>query len=862
MPHLMRTTSLSALAAALMMTGAAAQDESSGLIEDILITARKKAETLQTAPISVGALTAESINQLAVRDVADIAKTISGISFENDFGRQGDRPTIRGQASILGESGVAFFVDGVYTSNSISNINVQEVDRIEVVKGPQSALYGRNTYSGAINVITRKPGEEFSGRLLAEAAEFGDLQFTGYVSGPITDNLGFIVSARYYERDGTFTNQFDGDDLGDEQSTNFSGGLFFDPSESARFELRVAYGEDRDGPIPSFLQRADDNNCFTDTGALYNGNGRYFCGTIDAEPSNLDYSRQFATRPGFSRDRLNASLKSEFDFDFATFTHIVGFNENDETFRSDSDHGPFSFEPVFFAGFPSPPPFAPPFRIGVAYGGIADFSFEQESEQQEFSNEIRLASKGDGPLQWLVGGFYLDIDQANQGIRNVPTTAQAQADSNFLVGVNDIIGKTISRGPFPGFYDPSIPLNFNPEDSSPEELSFNLDNPSQLIVARNRDEEDIRNIALFGQISYDFTDRFSASVELRYAEDRIRARRIIQNLGQEPTDTVDFSQTFKSFTPRFTANFQATPDNLFYANIAKGVKPGGINGATAIQLSQGDVAGADGPSAAFFDEEEVWAFELGTKNTFLEGQLRFNAAAFFNTVSGYQLTQTVAAGNGTTSATTNAGNADIYGIEVETIFAPAALEGVTFTFNGTWVDSTFTSGFDENQGVLNDVLDDMSVNCSTGDQFPNDFDDDNENGIFDEGEEICTSLFGDITGKRIPRQARWQLFGDVTYRGNITDDIGFFIGANVSYQSSQFVQVHNEASFGEFTLVNLNAGIQGDFWEVQIFGRNITNEDSPVSVTRYVDGQEDFRRAFFGVQRPGSQWGGRVIFKY
>lgn len=843
MSHFMRTSSVSVIALCLAATGAQAQGESAGSIEDILITARKKSETLQTAPISVGALTAESINQLAVRDVADIAKTVSGISFENDFGRQGDRPVIRGQASILGESGVAFFIDGVYTSNSITNINVQEIERIEVVKGPQSALYGRNTYSGAINVITRKPGEEFTGRLLAEAAEFGDLQFTGFVSGPITDNLGFILSARYYERDGTFTNQFDGDDLGDEQSTNFSGGLFFEPSESANFELRLTYGEDRDGPIPSFLQGAEENNCFQDNGFLYNGNGRYFCGTVDSRPSSLDYNRSFTRRPGFERDRFTASLKSEFDFDFATFTHIIGFNENDEVFVQDADHSDFSFEPAFFAGFPlAAPGSPPPFPLGLVYGGLVDFSFEEESNQQEFQTELRLASNSDGPLQWLIGGFYLDIDQTNQNIRDIPAGLEGRLQAQFDAGRDAAREKAISRAPFPGFYTP-FPLAILVGTTPGTEL--NLD------INRNLDEESIRNLALFGQLTYDFSDRLTASVELRYAEERINARRVVQNLGEDPSLVVDFSETFKSLTPRFTVDFQATPDNLFYGIAAKGVKPGGINGATAIALSVGEaVGGDDSPGAASFDEEEVWAFEIGTKNTFLDGQLRFNAAAFYNTTTGYQLTQTVAAGNGTTSATNNAGDADIYGVEIETIFVPAALEGLTLTFNGSWIDSEFKEGLDENQGVLNDVLDDMSVNCSLGDQFP------------DDGEDCTQSAFGDITGKRIPRQARWNLFGDITYRGSITDDINFFVGANISYESSKFVQVHNEAEFGEFTIVNLNAGISGDFWEVQVFGRNITDEDSPVAVIRYADGSAGFQRAFFGVQRPGSQWGGRVIFKY
>lgn len=831
--HIMHSVSVAALAIGLAApTTASAQSETQGFgTEEIIITARKRAESLQSAPITVGAITAEGIQQLAVRDIADIARTIPGISFENDFGRQGDRPVIRGQASILGESGVAFFIDGVYTTNSITNINVQEIERVEVVKGPQSALYGRNTYAGAINIITRRPGDEIEARVMAEAAEFGDLQFTGHVSGPVTDTLGFVLSGRYYERDGTFTNQFDGDDLGDEQTTSLSGGLFFNPSDSASFDLRMAWSEDRDGPIPSFLQGADANNCFQDDGFLYNGANRYFCGTVDAQESSLDYSRQFTTRPGFNRDRFTVSLQSQFDFDFATFTHIIGYNKYDERESSDSDHSDFSFEPAFFAGFPlGAPPGAP---LGVVYGGIVDFSFEQENETSEFSTEFRLESNSDGPLEWMVGGFYLDIDDTTQFVRNIPATAQAQADANFDAGLDALVDKANGRAPFPGFYSAFIPPILLPSSS------FDSANPSGIIVSQNRDETQTRNIAAFGRVAYDVSEALNLSVEVRYASEKFDALRIIQNVGEDPSLTVNGTGTFNSFTPRFTVDYTLTDENLLYANVAKGIKPGGLNGATAIQLG-----------ATSFDEEEIWSFEVGTKNTFFDNQLQLNAAAFYNTITGYQLTQTVAAGNGTTSATTNVGDADVYGIEVEGRYTPAGVPGLTFTFNGTWLDSEFTDGADQNQGVLDDVADDMLVNCSLGDEFP------------DDGVDCTESAFGSIVGKQIPRQANWQLFGDITYRGDITDAIGFYIGANIAYESDKFVQVHNEASFGEFTIVNLQAGIQGDFWELQVFGRNITDEDSPVAVVRYADGQEDFRRAFFGVQRPGSQWGGRVIFKY
>ena len=138
---------------------------------DIIVTARKTEEKLQNAPTTVAVATAEMIDRLGLDSVADITKTTAGIVFDDSFGRDGNRPVIRGQANILGSSGVAYFIDGIYYSGSIADYDVESVSRIEVVKGPQSALYGRNTYSGAINIISKMPGDRWEGKVSADISE-------------------------------------------------------------------------------------------------------------------------------------------------------------------------------------------------------------------------------------------------------------------------------------------------------------------------------------------------------------------------------------------------------------------------------------------------------------------------------------------------------------------------------------------------------------------------------------------------------------------------------------------------------------------------------------------------------------------
>ena len=155
---------LCGLASAGLSSTALAQADS-GSVDEITVTARKREENIQDIPVAVSAVSATQIEELNITGLSEISKLTAGLVFDNEFGRGSDRPVIRGQANILGDSGVAYFIDGVYINGSIADYDLNDVERIEVVKGPQSALYGRNTYSGAINIISKSPGDELSADL-------------------------------------------------------------------------------------------------------------------------------------------------------------------------------------------------------------------------------------------------------------------------------------------------------------------------------------------------------------------------------------------------------------------------------------------------------------------------------------------------------------------------------------------------------------------------------------------------------------------------------------------------------------------------------------------------------------------------
>src|SRR6056297_2346483 len=178
------------LAAGSNLTSPAAfAQEATSILEEVMVTARKRQESLQDIPVAVSALSAQDLQNLALQDLDDIAKVTAGLVFDNDFSRTANRPVIRGQANILNESGVSYFIDGVYITGSIADYDLNDVQRIEVVKGPQSALYGRNTYAGAINIVTKDPGEEVEGTLTVEAAEDSQYEIAGSVRGPLVPGV-------------------------------------------------------------------------------------------------------------------------------------------------------------------------------------------------------------------------------------------------------------------------------------------------------------------------------------------------------------------------------------------------------------------------------------------------------------------------------------------------------------------------------------------------------------------------------------------------------------------------------------------------------------------------------------------------
>ncbi|MGA0053637.1 MAG: TonB-dependent receptor [Steroidobacteraceae bacterium] len=754
-------------------------------LEEIVVTARKREESLQEVPLAVTALTAADISNRQVNTIDDLAKFAPGLVFSKSFGRSNERPVVRGLASVLAgtnatvETGVAYFVDGVYYPGDIQTLDMAEVERVEVIRGPQSALYGRNTYAGAINFITRRPGDEMKGTV-SGSADGDERQISGRLSGRLSDTLTGSLSARYMDFDGQWKNELTGKTIGDENSVSFGATLNFQPTENVELRLRAAHNRDRDGTRALFYQSPEFNNCAPGTRSLgsYRATGstnknQYFCGEIVQRPiylndapvtqpivqvpgiPNVNYvvpstpngvydTRQGVAFSGVHRDLdlLLASLSWDINGSGYTFSLNAGNRSDDRKTGSDSDHSSMNI-------------------IGANVNGIQAMATGASSavdKYRDWSLEAKIESPQDRRFRWTLGAYHFDWEQK-----------QHRIDFGSLNG---------------------------------------QDRPEKIYT--------IENDAVFGSVEFDFTDKLSASAEVRRAEEQKGQTDYasVVNVQGGPTTLLYDSaargnDTWKSTTPRVTVNYKAADDLTFYANYAKGYKPGGFNGSIAITNGR--------PQDEAFDQEESVNYEVGMKSTWMDNRLIFNVSVFKMDVTSIQLTTPIQASSGAvTSISTNQGDGEVKGFEVETKFA--ATDELTLGFNYALADTEFTEGCDDMQ---------FTITSGGGVFNPND---PNSTARNINGKGSCS-----IAGNEFPLAAKHTASVTADFvRPVFGGDYEFYFNSDLSYTSKKWVQVHNLAYSGAATLLGARFGLQTDNWKVGIYGRNLTNEDSSPGVTRWL----------------------------
>jgi outer membrane receptor protein involved in Fe transport len=840
---------------------AQAQDDE---IDTLFVTARKREEALQDVPVAVSAFSEETLLNRQIETIDDIARFTPGLSFAKAFGRTTERPVIRGLGNVLAgvqfgvESGAAYFVDGVYYPGDLQSLNITEVERVEVIRGPQSALYGRNTYSGAINFVTRSPAES-QPEVKLRFGQDGDAEFNATLAGAlIEDVLGASISARYYSFDGEYTNIVTDETVGDEESRSVSGVLDWTPTQDLRIRTRLSLQRDDDGTRAFFLQPSEQNNCFPGTRSNKawaitgsTNNNQYFCGEIErptdtvalndrpavpgqpqsipgvpdvpfpgqafGPPLGIDpyNSAQGVAFSGVERDLTYASILGEWDISGSGWMLVssLAYRDDDRKTGSDSDHSSVNYlpNPDPAPGLPGPPvnPGDPPQDFNFADDIPECFLCASEQDDAEdWSVELRVESPENERLRGMLGAFLYNQD----------------------IDGSDILFTTSARDSY--------------------------------YVRPVNEKEETDNWAIFGMVEYDITDTVTGTLEGRYFDEK---KSLFQDQTVQPSLTAvpifDEEVDFDEFAPRVTIDWQAADELLVYAIYAKGYKPGGLNGKAGLT--------ATNPSPTY-GQEESDNYELGLKTTWLDGRLIANTSFFFIDVDDIQLTTPLTTGSGAlTSIVTNQGAGEVKGLELELQLAVTDDLNVGATY--ALADTEFTEGCDEFQWTL-----------TSGGGLLTDFANCTGNNVNGQGD-------GSIDGKKFPLSSENQVSAWADFRRPISDDWELFVNADVSWEDEKPVQVHNLAWVPDATLVNAQFGVDTGIMTLTFYGRNLTDEDAPSMVTRWLQDplvfgaaglpstaaagappgscppntcSTSYPRAFFGDMRRGRNFGVEIAYRF
>lgn len=757
--------------------------------DEIIVTATKRASTIQDVPFSINAQTAEDIERTNATSLEDISRNVAGLTIQN-LGPGQSQVAIRGVSSgqiVRDQPGVKEQV-GIYLDESVislslftPDIDLFDLNRVETLRGPQGSLFGSGSVGGTIRYITNQPKLGVTeGTVEANVNTVTDGGTGGHIKGAVNVPLGDKAALRAV---GYFT-QYAGfiDALGiDEENVNdgnrFGGRLAIalEPTDNLRITPRVLYQEiETNG-----FNRQDEFNFLANPTVL--GTPTTTGQLSGQQVSELIGEREqfLLLEEGFSDETFIADLLVEYSLGSVDFTSVSTYT--DRSIEVSRDASALTSSVNVDLGFD-------------AASFLLPSNLVDATEFSGFTQEIRLASNWDSAFQWLIGGFYNTQDRDYS--QRLPTPGfDAFTDAVFGAGTSEAVAN--------GF-----PLN------SP----FNSDIPFEL-----------EQFAIFGEVSYDVTDRLNLAAGGRFYDFEESRDFITGGLfgnGDNQTDTTESS----GFTPRFLAKYELNDAVTLNAQASRGFRLGGVNDPLNVPLCSPEDLAIFG-TFQDYDDETLWNFESGFKVQ--KDGFTFNAAGFYNDISNLQVT--LDAGSCSSRVVFNVPDAFSVGVEYELGFSP--IENLDVFFTGSLIKSEFSSTVADGDGNV---------------------------------------LAGLRDGNRLPSVPEFQTSASANYRFDpgIAGAEGYF-GGSVQYVGTRFTQPTDQEigqglptatglAFNEFTgaenpadlvdlelddyfTLNLNAGLEWDSISVQIYATNLFDENALLSFDRERGGRA---RVGFNVSNP------------
>ena len=627
-----------------------ASDYAAAQLEEVVVTARKRSESLQDVPMAVSAFNAQQLQDAQIDGMEDLERMTPNVTLTETGGLQAGSIAvfIRGIGNDPGfAQGVGIYVDDVYMNRATGSLlEVYDVDRIEVLKGPQGNLYGRNTIGGAIKYISREPTDEFMGDIEFKTGEFDLMQVKGNISGPIIgDTLLGSFGALYRERDGIQENTLNGDEYWDQEVSAYRGSLIWNVTDSLRVKFAGDYSKDDSAPRLPNRSGVDAGTMaqidFFTNGAnafLAPGTGLLQSPNDNSLPSDPD---SVSTEQG---DLLN-----QYEIEATTLAMTIDWDISDRwslksiTAQRNIDHvQPFDFD-------------------GSEQSFIHTIN---DREFEDFSQEFQVNYSGDS-FEAVAGVYYLDGTTEAPGTttqypRLLATTLQVK---DTFVDDREIQSSAIYASVDWNISE-SWQLSFGgrytkDEREETQEATVNqtlyaialANTPfgvNPVAIAPGQGDNAAASPNFFGWAT-PFTDAIDISFP-------------------EPTDAKD---DWSEFSPSARLTWFATDDMMFYTGFSSGFKSGGFQRQS-------------GKSTAF-DPEIVDSYTLGMKSTWLDGSLRANGEIFFNDYQDKQLATIGLQDGNLEEFVDNVGELETSGVEMELTWLPA-VDGLTLGVSVGYLD--------------------------------------------------------------------------------------------------------------------------------------------------------------------------------
>ncbi len=805
--------------------------EETATIEEIIVTARRRDESILETPVAISAISGDDLLAKGITNFNQLADALPGVNISNISAGAGrsDRSfqqiTLRGFVPSNTQSTLtATFIDGVPVASPTAIASVSDPARVEILKGPQAAYFGRNTFAGAVNVVNRMPGEELGGNLSIMAGSRSNLDFQGSVDGPIMgDKLGFRVNVHHFSKDGSYVNAANpSETLGDQETTSVNFLLTLKLNDNFSAKLFGLYSEDDDGPpvqgiVSSFEVRAVNgavsvpaqggstagtliipNSSTCNVSGLQRGIAAseprvtrpWFCGAVPsinyafspaqntlvdaplraslADPRHRIVSPSQGTQGfGLVREYRHAHLNMDYKFGESGFTlsSLTGLNAEFWSELADLDN--YNTTLINNTSLSS---------TGPNRRASWDFPFMVERETYDFSQELRLAYDKEGPFTGVFGVSYLKTSIWNDLVNVQAEVLNAGGPSN------------------------CVPFNTN-------------GNNNRDCYTGGVGLTPIETKSAFFGASYQFTDDLKVSLEGRYQQDYVEGLAASIGATVGPAAATAFGITagmypglgrivdkkYNNFLPRVIVQYDFNDDLMGYASYSKGVNVGaGTFNTNFLSLIQAGIDAAVGLGLKVVqDPEKIANYEVGLKGKFLDGRLTLQSAAYLakwtdqlNSAAGLFL-------NGTTitqvSGFLNTGDVELKGLEIELLAKP-------------------TSRLDLNFAA---ALTDSSINS-----FKNNL-----------TSQISGVLGDDFKGNQLPASSKLSMNAGAQYTAPLAamDDANWFARADVSWKDKIYVDASNLTWLPSRTVVNFRAGISRGSLGLEAYVLNAFDDDTPTN---------------------------------